>query len=72
MQVPCLSFFGVSHPLYWLLPTQPALLLLRGAFDGMPPAHFAAVLGVQLAWIALAYGLCLRAFRRSVAQRASG
>ena len=69
MEVPCLAFFGISHPLFWLLPTQPTLVLLRGAFDGMPPAHFAGVLGVQLAWIAIAYFVSLRSFHRHIADR---
>ena len=69
MEVPCLAFFGISHPLFWLLPTQPALVLLRGAFAGMPPARFAGVLGVQLAWIAIAYFVSLRSFHHHIADR---
>lgn len=71
MEVPCLSFFGISHPLFWLFPTQPALVLLRGAFEGMSLARFLLVLAVQLAWIALFYLLALRAFRRNVVDRRS-
>ncbi|MCG8417483.1 MAG: ABC transporter permease [Proteobacteria bacterium] len=69
MEIPCLSFFDISHSLFWLLPTQPALVLLRGAFDGMAPAHFAGVVGIQLLWIALGYLLCLRLFHRNIADR---
>lgn len=72
MEIPCLSFFGISHPLFWLLPTEPVLVLLRGAFDGISPAQFAGVAGVQLAWIAGAYIVSLWSFRRNIADRRGG
>ena len=72
MELPCLAFVDISLPLFWILPTQPTLVLLRGAFAGIPPAQFAGVLAVQLAWIALAFLLCLRSFHRNVAYRKGG
>jgi len=69
LEIPLLALFDVSHPSFWLLPSQPALVLLRGAFDGMPPARFVGVFGIELAWIVLAFSLCLRSFRRHVADR---
>lgn len=69
LEIPLLTFFDVSHLLFWILPSQPALMLLRGAFDGMPPARFAGILGFQLAWIVLGFLLCVRSFRRHVADR---
>lgn len=71
LELPLLAFFDVSHLLFWILPSQPALVLLRGAFDGMPPARFVGVLGLEAVWIALAFWLCLRSFRRHVADRRS-
>lgn len=69
LEIPLLALFDVSHVSFWILPSQPALVLLRGAFDGMPPARFAGILGFQLAWIVVAFSLCLRSFRRHVADR---
>lgn len=69
LELPLLAFFGISHAAFWLLPSQPALVLLRGAFEPMPPVRFVGVFGVQLAWIAVAFALCLRSFRRHVADR---
>ena len=69
LEIPLLAFFDIAHPSFWVFPSQPALVLLRGAFDGMPPARFVGVLGLHLAWIAVAFGLCLRSFRRHVADR---
>jgi fluoroquinolone transport system permease protein len=67
--IPVLGFFGISHASFWILPSQPALVLLRGAFDGMPPTRFVGVLGLHVAWMVLAFYLCLSSFRRHVADR---
>ena len=72
LEVPALAFIGISHPLFWLLPSQPAVVLLRGAFGPMPLAEFATALAVQLAWIGVAFLVCLGAFQRFVADRRAG
>ena len=72
LEIPCLAFFDISHPLFWILPSQPALVLLRGAFGDMPPARFTGVLGLQLAWLVVAFHFCLRSFHHNVADRRRG
>jgi fluoroquinolone transport system permease protein len=72
LEIPCLAFFDISHPLFWILPSQPALALLRGAFGGMPPTQFAGILILQLAWVVFAFHLGLRLFHHNVAERGGG
>lgn len=68
-EIPALAFLGVEHPLYWLLPTQPTVVLLRGAFEGAPAGEMALAAAAQLAWIVAAFTLCLRLFERHVRGR---
>lgn len=72
LEIPALAFFNISHPAFWILPSQPALALLRGAFGGMPFGDFALIAGVEFGWVVLAFYLSLRSFRRYVADRRGG
>lgn len=68
--LPVLDYFGLlSHPLFWVLPVQPPMVLFRQAFHGGSAAELALAVGLQLAWIALAFVLARRAFHRRVAFR---
>lgn len=67
--IPALVFVDIEHPLFWILPTQPTLVLIRSAFDNTSFPRFVGVLAIQLVWIASAHALCLRAFRRNIADR---
>ncbi len=72
LNLPSLAFFDIHTPLYWLLPSQPALLMLRGAFDGIPFTTFAGYFVIQLVWVGALFALCIRQFHRNVSQRLGG
>lgn len=72
LEVPALAFFNIETPLYWLWPSHPSLLLLRGAFQGAPVLHMLGYLAAQLAWTALFAWLSLRWFHRYISARQGG
>lgn len=72
LNLPSLAFFDIHSSLYWLLPSQPALMMLRGAFTNMPLTEFAGYFAIQMVWIAAAFALCIHLFHRNVSQRLGG
>lgn len=68
--LPLLDYFRIwSHPLLWLNPGQPALVLITRSFrpgDGTAFAGAAVLAGL---WLALTFWLGLRAFHRKVSWR---
>ena len=72
LNLPSLVLFGLDSPLYWVLPSQPSLTMLRGTFDGMGLARFLICFCVQCVWIFVAFWFCLNQFRRFVSNRKGG
>jgi fluoroquinolone transport system permease protein len=72
VNLPALSMFKITTPLYWLLPSQPALLALQTAFSGGSIGKLALYLGIQLAWTGLMFWLCLWSFHKFVSPRQGG
>lgn len=72
INLPVLALFNVTTPLFWLLPSQPALVLLRGTFSQLSTTSFLLTFGLLLAWMGVAFALCLRFFRHFIAGRKGG
>jgi fluoroquinolone transport system permease protein len=72
LELPGLAFFGIHTPFFWLIPTQPTMEMLRHTFTGISWARFSVLLLLQFVWIAAAFALSLRAFRRFVSERKGG
>ena len=70
LALPILDYFGLfRHPLVWLLPVQPPMVLFRQAFHGGTTAELLLAVTLQLLWIGLAFALAHRAFHRRVSYR---
>jgi len=70
LSLPYLGYFDFwTSPLLYLHPLQGSLVTMKAAFFPVPqPALWAGAVST-LAWIAIAYGLSRRAFRRFVIQK---
>lgn len=60
---------GWQHPLLYLHPMQASLLLLQGAFHPLTIPEWLYAIIYSLAWLALLYFVCLRAFDRHIIAR---
>jgi fluoroquinolone transport system permease protein len=68
--LPLLDYFNVfSHPILWLNPAQPTLVLLRQPFRPASGPELAAAIVLTGVWLALGFRLSLRAFHRQVSWR---
>lgn len=73
--LPVIHFFGLwTSPIFYLFPTQGALLMLGGAFDPGSLAAWQIVYAVlyQLLWIFALVPLAYRAFDRYIVARNGG
>lgn len=70
LALPLLDYFGISrHPLLWLNPAQPTLVLITRSFRPGSGAELAAAIVLTVFWLALAFWLGVRAFHRRVSWR---
>jgi hypothetical protein len=68
--LPLLDYFGVwRHPLLWLNPAQPTLVLIARSVRPGSGAELAAAAVLTGLWLALAFWLGVRAFHRRVSWR---
>ena len=67
LNLPALDYLGFfSTPFFYLFPTQPALILLKAAFEPLAGWNILYALLASLVWIALGYWFSLRAFQRFI------
>ncbi|NJN81932.1 MAG: ABC transporter permease [Caldilineaceae bacterium] len=72
-QIPALDYFGIwQNWLVYLVPTQPAMLLLAGAFDGLATWQVLYAFGYGLAACLCATWWARRSFARFVVRSAGG
>ncbi len=70
LYLPLIEYIGWWHsPLFYLLPTHGAMLLLHGAFVGVAAWQVAYALGYGALWIAGLSWLAQRMFNRSIVAR---
>lgn len=68
--LPIFEYFGVlTHPLMWLNPAQPSLVLVRLAFRKASAGEAVAATFLTLLWIGVAFTLSVQAFHRRVSWR---
>jgi fluoroquinolone transport system permease protein len=66
-QLPALTYFGVwDHWLLYLVPTQPAMVLLAAAFQPLPAWQIVYALGYGLLCCAVVTWMAVRAYERFV------
>jgi fluoroquinolone transport system permease protein len=67
VQLPVLSSLGIWDPaVFWLWPTQGALLLLQAGFAPLGTSRWAFAVGSSALWMGLLAVLVRRAFRRFI------
>lgn len=70
LSLPLLDYFEVyPHWLYWLLPSQPVLILLVGSFHTVEVTSVIASMLLCVIWVCVLYILAARKFNRFVAMR---
>ena len=70
LALPLVDYFEIwTHPLLWLNPAHPGLVLIRQAFRPGTALEFGAALLLTVFWIFLGFRLGLRAFHRQVSWR---
>ena len=70
LALPILNYFEIGdHPLMWLNPAYPTMILIRQAFQPGSPPELAAALLLTVFWIAFAFASGVRAFHRQVSWR---
>jgi fluoroquinolone transport system permease protein len=70
LALPLLDYFGIwSHPLLWINPAHPGLVLVRQSFRPGSALELGAALVLTAAWIVLGFRLGLKAFHRHVSWR---
>lgn len=68
--LPTLAYFDIwSHPLLWLLPFQPMLVVIRHGFVPVSTGEATLAFVLLLAWIGLGYHLAVLSFHRYLASR---
>lgn len=68
--LPLVEYFGLwSHPLLWLNPAHPGLVLVRQAFGPGTGLELGAALLLTVLWIALGFRASLRTFHARVSWR---
>lgn len=73
LQAPWLSYFGITKsPLFYLVPTQGPLLLMKWGFQSVTRWEAIYALVSSLIWIAVSYYLAHKAFYRFVVRPQGG
>ncbi len=68
--LPILGYFGIwEHPLMWVNPAYPTMVLIRQAFRPGSGLELAAASLLTVFWIAVAFRSGVRAFHRRVSWR---
>jgi fluoroquinolone transport system permease protein len=68
--LPIIDYFGWwESPLFYLIPTQGSLLLLRGAFEPIATWQIVYAIGYQALWIGLLVWVARRMFDRYIVGR---
>lgn len=68
--LPMLDYFEIwAHPLLWLNPAHPGLVLIRQAFLPQTARESTAALLLVVLWIVVGFRASLRAFHRQVSWR---
>jgi fluoroquinolone transport system permease protein len=68
--LPIIDYFGWwESPLFYLIPTQGSLLLLRGAFEPIATWQIVYAIGYQALWIGLLAWVARRMFDRYIVGR---
>lgn len=64
--IPVLAYLEIFESgLMWILPSQPAMWVLRGSLQAMPASAFYLSLLLLLAWICLLHWLGVKSLRRA-------
>ncbi len=67
LALPLADYFGLwSNPIFYLWPTQPALLLLKGAFQPIATWQMLYALSASVVWLGLGYWWSRRVFVRFI------
>ena len=70
LALPALNYFDIGdHPLMWVNPAYPAMVLIRQAFRPGTGAELAVGLILTVFWIVVAFWLGVRSFHRRVSWR---
>ncbi len=70
LSLPLIGYFEIYvHWLYWLLPTQPVLVLLTAGFATIDSMSIAVSCLLCLGWVIVLYRLALQRFRKFIAER---
>jgi fluoroquinolone transport system permease protein len=73
LNLPIIDYFGWwEHPIFYLVPTQGSLLLLRGAFEPLAAWQVAYAIGYQVLWIGVLAWVARRMFDRYIVGRRGG
>jgi fluoroquinolone transport system permease protein len=73
LNLPIIDYFGWwEHPIFYLVPTQGSLLLLRGAFEPLAAWQVGYAIGYQVLWIGLLAWVARRMFDRYIVGRQGG
>jgi fluoroquinolone transport system permease protein len=71
LSLPLIDYFGLwPSPIFYLLPTQPPLLLLQAAFQPLAVWQMVYAILFSLLWIGVGYVWSQRVFDRFIIQRA--
>lgn len=71
--LPIFAYAGwIESPVFYLLPTQGALILLAAGFRSVSGAEAAAAVGGTLLWVALLAALTRPAYERFIVRRVAG
>jgi fluoroquinolone transport system permease protein len=70
LALPLVDYFEIwTHPLLWLNPAHPGLVLIRHAFRPGSAVELGAALLLTVFWIVLGFRMGLKAFHRRVSWR---
>ena len=70
LTLPLIDYFGLwTHWIWYLLPTQAPLLLMKGAFEPVPTWQIIYGLGYSLVAVAITYWWAEKTFHRFVIRR---
>lgn len=71
--LPIIDYLGWwEHPVFYLIPTQGSLLLLRGAFEPLAAWQVVYAIGYQVLWIGLLVWVAHWMFNRYIVARQGG
>jgi fluoroquinolone transport system permease protein len=73
LNLPLIAYFGWwEHPVFYLIPTQGSLLLLRSAFEPVAAWQLVYAIGYQVLWIGLLAWVARQMFDRYIVGRHGG